>query len=332
MRQMMARKMDMEAKTTGTGRRPLRARRTDRPASQNPHPDGQVLPTRGSTRRQMLLERLWDQISREDSQTPNPPWAAGAFLAASLLFALGTGGYLTPIWAGLVGGVNEVVSGTGLSAEKITVVGREHASMDDILTALGVTKGESIARFDTDSARQRVEQIGWVSSARVMRLLPDRIVVEIEERKPYAVWQHKGVFRVVDRTGVWLNGLHAENFTFLPHVVGSGAETRVEALMAELGKFPDLNERLEAAVFVAGRRWNLKFANDVKVMLPEGDIAPVLAELSALQAEHGILGRDVQHIDFRLSDRITMRLTDEAMERRKKGFEAARKAKRRKAS
>ena len=66
-------------------------------------------------------------------------------------------------------------------------------------------------------------------------------------------------------------------------------------------------------------------------MLPEENIGLVLAELSALNAEHGLLGRDVEHIDFRLADRITMRLSADAVERRKKGFEAAKKAKKQKA-
>ncbi len=280
--------------------------------------------------REGVVRRFWRDLVERERAVSNPPWAAGAFLAASLIFSMTWGGHATSLGNSISALGNGALAGLGLATDRISVVGRERASMPEILSAIGLVKGDSIAGFDTDNARVRLEQIGWIESANVRRLLPDRIVVEVKERQPFAVWQSDGTFKVVDRTGVWLNGLHPENFTFLPHVVGPGAEDRVTDLIGVLDQFPVLKSRIRASIFVAGRRWNLKFDNGTMVMLPEGDMTAAITELKALENEHGILSRDVRQIDFRLPDRITMRLSDEAIERRKAGFKASNKSKRKK--
>ncbi len=280
--------------------------------------------------REGFVRRFWKDLLEREREVSNPPWAAGAFLAASLIFSMTWGGHVSSLGSSVSALGNGVLAGLGLATEQISVVGRDRASMPEILAAIGLVKGDSIAGFDTDNARARLEQIGWIESANVRRMLPDRIVVEVKERQPFAVWQNDGGFKVVDKTGAWLNGLHPENFTFLPHVVGPGAQDRMAGLVAVMDQFPVLKSRMRASILVAGRRWNIKFENGTTVLLPEGDVTTAIAELKSLENEHGILSRDVQQIDFRLPDRITMRLSDEAIERRKAGFKASSKSKRKK--
>ena len=86
---------------------------------------------RGTTAHRNIAERIWRRLVDDENGTPNPPWAAGAFLALSLVYAIAAGGYFTPVWTSFVGALNGVVSSTGLSAEKVAVVGRNHTSMDD---------------------------------------------------------------------------------------------------------------------------------------------------------------------------------------------------------
>ena len=71
--------------------------------------------------------------------------------------------------------------------------------------------------------RQRVEQVGWVKDARVMRLLPDSLVISVDERKLLAVWQHNGRAGGHRRRRPAIPEADPARFAGLPLVVGEGA-------------------------------------------------------------------------------------------------------------
>jgi cell division protein FtsQ len=65
----------------------------------------------------------------------------------------------------------------------------------------------------------------------------------------------------------------------------------------------------------------------IDIMLPEGEFKPAIDELGRLEAEHQILSRDIRLIDFRVADRVTIQLSDEAAERRRASAKAAARSK-----
>ncbi len=71
----------------------------------------------------------------------------------------------------------------------------------DIIKAAGVYRDQPIVGLDLNALRKRVEQVGWVKQARVVRLLPDAIVLVVAQRDALAVWQHAGRVEVVERRG-----------------------------------------------------------------------------------------------------------------------------------
>lgn len=278
--------------------------------------------------RQTRLERIWTEFAEGPLVRWQSSVAVGSFLTISLFYAIVAGGHLGAIGRGVGATVDGGLAALGLSIDKISVSGREHARMDEILAALGAMRGNSILSFDTDRARARIEQIGWVSSAEVQRLFPNKVLVEIHERQPYAVWQHGGEFSVIDDTGTRLNGLVATDFRHLPQVVGSGAANGAQELIGTVEQYPAVSEKVTAMVRIADRRWNLRMVGGIDVLLPEGEFTGAVKELAELQAEHQILSRDIRRIDFRLADRVTIQLSDEAAERRRASAKAAAKARR----
>jgi len=277
--------------------------------------------------KQSRLDRLWTGAAEAGVVRWQSPVAVGAFLVLALIHALIAGDHMGSIGRGIGATVDGGLSAAGLEVDTVSVTGRERARMSDILTALGVMRGDSILSFDTDRARARIEQIGWVSSANVQRLFPDKVLIEIHERQPYAVWQQDGGFSVIDRTGTRLNGLSAPDFSHLPRVVGAGAADGAGAILDEVERHPAIGREVEAAVRVAERRWNLRMKSGIDIMLPEGEFKPAIDELGRLEAEHQILSRDIRLIDFRVADRVTIQLSDEAAERRRASAKAAARSK-----
>lgn len=62
-----------------------------------------------------------------------------------------------------------------------------HLPRERIVELLGLDRPTSIFRFDETSATEVLLQERWVATARVVRTLPDKVSVEIEERRPAGV-------------------------------------------------------------------------------------------------------------------------------------------------
>jgi len=100
---------------------------------------------------------------------------------------------------------------------------------EDVRRALGVYAGDYLFGIDMDGAQARVESLSWVDRAVVRRLWPDRIVVQIIERQPYALWQHEGEVKVVDAKGIAITDADMAKFTQLTLFVGEAAGEQASA-------------------------------------------------------------------------------------------------------
>lgn len=235
--------------------------------------------------------------------------AAGAAVPAWLWQA----GRLQPLAEDLRARAVALTADQGMTISDVVLIGRSLAPRDAIGAALAARPGAPILAFNPADARDRLQAVPWVRRATVSRRLPGTVVVWLEEYTPFAVWQHDGRFALVDRDGAVI--LDAERdgataiagFASLPQIVGDGAPAAAAALLDRLIHYPELAVRLRAAVRVGGRRWDLTFDPDIRVLLPERDWNAALSRLDALHAERRLLDRTVAAIDMRLPDRLVLR-------------------------
>ncbi len=202
----------------------------------------------------------------------------------------------------------QALGGVGLVVQEVSVVGRERTPADQLMAALNVTRGTSIVDFDPEAARARIEKLGWVEEASVMRRYPDEIFVRLSERRPFARWQNNGKTVIIDRKGAVVAKRDQSEFKHLPKVVGLGANEKAASLFDMLAKSPALFTRLQNAVRIRDRRWNLEFSNGVKVLLPEEGTEHAWSQLEKLQANRKILNKGVMAIDLRNGDRMFVKL------------------------
>ncbi len=203
----------------------------------------------------------------------------------------------------------------GLPVQHIIIEGRDKTPEPLLRAALGVNPGDKLLGFSLEAARARIEALAWVQSATVERRLPGTIVVSLVERRPFAVWQSKGKFVLIDRQGQVVAEQDpvkdATAFTSLPLVVGDGAPEAAAELLDQVAAYPAIRARVVAAVRVGERRWNLHLQNGADVLLPEGAAPPALAKLQELQDTQQLLDRPLQVIDMRLADRLVVRAAPE---------------------
>lgn len=203
---------------------------------------------------------------------------------------------------------------SGLRVSEIIVEGRANTPEPLLWAAIGVNKGDPILGFSLEETRTRIESIPWVEHATIERRLPGTLVVSLQERRPFAVWQNQGKFVLVDRTGQVVTNQDVAQFPHLPLIVGQGAPTSAAVLLDALRERPALSEKVVASVRVGDRRWNLHMTNGTDVMLPEGHEVVALDRLMALQQQHSVLDRPLAAIDMRLPDRLVFRPKPEAKE------------------
>jgi len=240
-------------------------------------------------------------------------WLAGALVAVLVGLAAGGGwwGWRTGVAGRLVDQAKWRIIATsadiGFRVNDVLVMGREETSRQALLKAVRLVRGAPILAFDLEAARQRVEALPWIRRATVERMLPDTVLVTVEERRPLALWQNDGQFALIDFHGEIILRKGLESYNNLLVVVGKGAASRAAKLLATLGVEPELMGMVKAAIWVGGRRWNLRLKGDIDVQLPEQDPGAAWKRLAEYEKTHQVLERDVQVLDLRIPDRLIVR-------------------------
>jgi cell division protein FtsQ len=268
--------------------------------------------TREEQSENLLLRR------RQQKRKRIAGFVALGILGAALLTAQVTGETGKALTA-LDKGSEKLLIDAGVTVESIQVIGRVKTDPDALRAALDVARGESLLHVDLDAMRKRVEAIGWVKSANLYRRLPNRLVLKIEERQAFAVWQYEGKLQVIDRDGTVIVPASLGNFSSLPLIVGKGAPDDAAELERMLAAEPALARKVAAAVRVGDRRWNIRFKNGVEAQLPQDDPEDAWGKLAKLEADHGVLERDIVHVDLRLKDRLVIREKDAPINLKPKG-------------
>ncbi|WP_428673966.1 cell division protein FtsQ/DivIB [Roseibium sp.] len=243
-----------------------------------------------------------------------PQWTGSAAALGFLTLTIGYGI--------VIGGHGRLVSdallsGAGFGIEAVKLSGQREINEFQILEALEIPEGASLALYDAESARERLNHMAWVKNASVMKLYPSTLQINIEERVPYALWQRGDLVSIVNQAGDVITDEVDGRYANLLLVVNHGAQRRAAEINKALENVPELRPRVRAAFLVSDRRWDLQLENGISIHLPEENIEAALTDLVEMDEENGLLSRDIVAIDMRLEDRVTVRLSDETAEERK---------------
>lgn len=163
---------------------------------------------------------------RRQFEKPSGPWYRPATKFGRVLLASGALLILGAATTGVIMLRNALehdsrfrIAGT----EDIQAVGLTQVSRADILPIFGADIGKNIFFIHLGERRKELEQIPWIRSATVMRLLPDQIRVSVVERTPIAFVREGQQIQLVDADGVLLTmspeGVTQHHYSF-PVVTG----------------------------------------------------------------------------------------------------------------
>ena len=195
----------------------------------------------------------------------------------------------------------------GLRVGVVHLQGASAPARDEIMQAAALKTGTPILGVDLGAVRARVEKVGWVEHARVIRLLPDTMVIAVMERPLMAVWQHAGRSVVVANDGTVVGSVDPARFSRLPLIVGEGANVAARDVLPELARRPALAARVNALVRVDQRRWDLRLRDGGVIELPAQDEAAALRALDNLDQKGRVLSLGLARIDLRDPEMVVVR-------------------------
>ena len=211
-----------------------------------------------------------------------PWWRRSGTLGRTLVFSaivsgiavLGVSGYFLKSFLGSDSRFR--IAGTG----NIQATGLVEVSRAELFPIFGEDIGRNIFFVSLADRRKQLEEIPWVERATVMRVLPDRIQVQIVERKPVAFVLQDGRTGLIDANGVLLSmpaAMMAQHHYSFPVLTGIDAHQAPAARKARM----DLYLRLLAELDSDGQRISdqisqidLSNQEDARVTMPQagGDI------------------------------------------------------------
>jgi len=211
--------------------------------------------------------------------------------------------------------VAEVSANMGFAINDVVIEGIKELSNSDVMARLNFNDSNSLFSFDVAKARADIGKLAWVRDVVVAKSYPDRLIVRIDERKPYAIWQNDNTLSLIERGGEAIDRFDPR-YSNLPLLVGKGANIHGAEIIFLVGKLPVLSAQVKAYMRIAEWRWDLRLKNGITVRLPGEDAGRALRELVRLDKLHNLLARDITVVDLRLKDRFVVSLSDGVSQQR----------------
>lgn len=111
--------------------------------------------------------------------------ALPGLIAVAAVAAVGGAGWLGYYW---------LTTSERFAIEAVDVRGAQRIDAGRVRELSQIDHGDNVFLVDPSAAARAIEADPWVASAGVERQLPDRIVIEIEERTPHAIVELGGLY------------------------------------------------------------------------------------------------------------------------------------------
>jgi len=131
-----------------------------------------------------------------------------------------------------------------LKPDQIELRGSRIVSREAVLQQFVHDRNRSVLRVPLDARRSQLEQIPWVESASVQRILPNRLRVELTERTPVAFARNGAELALIDTHGVILDRPRGEDLHF-PVVTGVSEELPRDQREKRMQTFEEFMRNIE---------------------------------------------------------------------------------------
>src|SRR5579863_6539057 len=131
------------------------------------------------------------------------------------------------------------------SSDNIEVTGTQNVTKAQIMEVMGGDIGRNIFFIPLTQQKSQLEQIPWVESASVMRFVPNRLKVEIQERTPVAFARVGPRISLIDAGGTLMELPHNHKYSF-PVILGMNPGEPLSTRAPRMKAYNELVQDLDA--------------------------------------------------------------------------------------
>src|SRR5579863_2792054 len=205
------------------------------------------------------------------------------------------------------------------SSDNIEVTGTQNVTKAQIMEVMGADIGRNIFFIPLTQQKSQLEQIPWVESASVMRFVPNRLRVEIQERTPVAFARVGPRISLIDAGGSLMELPPKRKYSF-PVILGMNPGEPLSTRAPRMRVYTDLVRELDSG----GARYSqdlsevdLTDLEDVKVRVndPAGDVLVHLGSSDYLRRYKTYAShvrewrqqfRDLESVDLRYDNQVVV--------------------------
>lgn len=166
------------------------------------------------------------------------------------------------------------------SSDNIEVRGTHNVTRTQVLEVMASDIGRNLFFVPLSDRKKQLEEVAWVESASVMRLLPDRLRIDIKERTPVAFVQIGSRVSLIDASGVVMDmpATRQTRYSF-PVITGMQESEPLSTRAARMKIYATLVHDLDSEggnYSSALSEVDLSDPEDVKIIVPEAGGAVLL--------------------------------------------------------
>jgi cell division protein FtsQ len=133
------------------------------------------------------------------------------------------------------------------SSDNIEVRGNHNVSRSQVFDAIGGDIERNIFFISVADQKKQLEAIPWIESASVMRLLSNRLRIDIHERTPVAFVEVNGRIALIDAHGVIMDMPPGAQSTFsFPVIVGMNDSEPLSTRVVRMKIYAELVKQLDS--------------------------------------------------------------------------------------
>ncbi len=163
------------------------------------------------------------------------------------------------------------------SSDDIEIDGLQNVTRSQVLEVVGSDIGRNIFFIPLSERKAQLEQIPWVQSASVMRFVPNRLKIQIEERNPVAFARIGSKIFLIDSAGTLMDLPGRRKKYSFPVILGMNSGEPLSTRAARMKIYSQLVSQLDSS----GAHYSQDLSevdlgdlDDVKVLAnnPDGDV------------------------------------------------------------
>jgi cell division septal protein FtsQ len=211
-----------------------------------------------------------------------------------------------------------LITSPRFAVSTVQVRGASRVEVSRIVEAAGILSGTSLFAVDPREVRARLEDLPEIRRVEVIRELPNRLEIVVEERRPFTL-VHAGRLHWVDEEGLLLgeerravapevpmiSGLSAEELASMRTEPGPRAQAAIALIRALLRSGSTLASEISEIDMSRADGPVLYTVDGVEVRLGHDDWDERLARLEGVLAQVG--GQEVSTVDLRFRDQVVFR-------------------------